>query len=148
MHSRKKSENKQTANKINLSTQYSLIKDFKYRPTASCFRIILYFAAIKGCDFFPLFSTIAIILLLKYKIVSNFSACDVNAFPGDGGANGLDADVPDPLAVDTSVPYMCTNPTYVLTPAGASNECNDQGMYINQVPACTPAGGKCCHFVA
>ena len=69
-------------------------------------------------------------------------------FPGDGGSNGLDADVPGTLPVGTSVPYMCTNPTYALTPAGASNECDNQGMYINSVPACTPTGGKCYCFIA
>ena len=36
MHTRKKSKNKHTTNEINTSSQYCLINDFKYRPTA-CF---------------------------------------------------------------------------------------------------------------
>jgi len=64
-------------------------------------------------------------------------------FPGDGGANGLDADVPAVLPVGMTVDYMCTNPTYMLTGTPPyNNECNDQGVYVNPTPTCVPTAGK------
>ena len=38
MHTRKKSENKQTTNEITTNTQYPSNKRFKYTPTACCFK--------------------------------------------------------------------------------------------------------------
>ena len=63
-----------------------------------------------------------------------FPACDVTAFPGDGGANNLDATVPAVLPIGTTVPYVCAG---ALEPNGITeNTCDNQGNYMIPVPTC------------
>ena len=85
--------------------------------------------------------------LLLYQMVGHhrsrfpafqcFPACDVTAFPGDGGANNLDATVPAVLPIGTTVAYFCT--AAGLQPNGITeNTCDNQGNYMIPVPTCEP----------
>ena len=48
--------------------------------------------------------------------------------------NGVE--VTGQLAPNTAADYMCTDPTTFIRTGSATNECNDQGAYINEAPTC------------
>ena len=70
----------------------------------------------------------------RFTAFQCFPACDVTAFPGDGGANNLDANVPAVLPIGVTVPYFCTG---ALQPNGITeNTCDIQGNYMTPIPTC------------
>jgi len=58
-----------------------------------------------------------------------FSACDITLFPGNPGANTLDAIVPSTLPIGVAVDYICTDANYAIMGDPTSNQCDVQGMY-------------------